>query len=94
MEGGLRAKVATVRYPPLGEQARIQGDVRLEVNSGAVTLLSGHPLLTPPAIDNAKTPGSIQGQMKFDITYHFVLVDTNLYNVPTVTTVKRVALMS
>ncbi len=69
--------------------ARIHGDVRLEANSGVVTLVSGHPLLAPLAIDNAKTLGSIQGQTKLDMTYHFVLVDTNLYNVPTSTTVKR-----
>ena len=85
----MRAKVATVRYPPLAEAARIQGDVRLEANSGVVTLVSGHPLLAPVAIDNAKTLGSIQGETKLDITYHFVFVDTNVYSVPTLTTVKR-----
>jgi hypothetical protein len=88
-EGGLRSKVATVHYPPLAEAARIQGDVRLEANSGVVTLVSGHPLLAPLAIDNAKTLGSIQGQTKLGMTYHFVFVDTNAYNVPTLTTVKR-----
>jgi hypothetical protein len=88
-EGDLRAKVATAHYPPLFEQARIQGDVRLEANSGVVTLVSGRALLAPLAVDNAKTFGSIQGQTKLDITYHFVLVDTNLYNVPTLITVKK-----
>jgi hypothetical protein len=88
-EGGLGAKVATVQYPPLAETARIQGDVRIEANSGVVTFISGHPLLAPRAIDHAKTLGSIQGQTKLDITYHFVVVDTNAYNVPTSTTVKR-----
>ena len=87
-EGGLRARVATVRYPPLAEQARIQGDVRLEVNSGVVTFLSGHPLLAPLAINNAKTLGSLQGQTKLDLTYHFVIVDT-VDSVPTSTTVKE-----
>ena len=66
-----------------------QGDVRLGVNSGVVTLVSGHPLLAEVAIENAKTLGSIEGQTKLDITYHFVIVDTNAYNVPTVTIVKR-----
>jgi hypothetical protein len=88
-EGGLRAKVATVHYPPLAVSARIQGDVRLEANSGVVTLVSGHPMLAPLAVDNAKTLGSIQGQMKLDMTYHFVIIDTNVYNVPTLITVKR-----
>jgi len=88
-DGGLRAKVAAVHYPPLAEAARVQGDVPLEVNSGVVTLVSGHPLLAEVAIENAKTLGSIEGQTKFDITYHLVIVDTNAYKVPTVTTVKR-----
>jgi hypothetical protein len=88
-EGDLRAKVAAIRYPPLAETARIQGDVRLDVNFGVVTLVSGHPLLAPRAIDSSKTLGSIQGQTKFDMTYHFVFVDTNAYNVPTLTTVPR-----
>jgi hypothetical protein len=87
-EGGLRARAVTVRYPPLAEQARIQGDVRLEANSGVVTLVSGHPLLAPLAINNAKTLGSLQGQTKLDMTYHFVIVDT-AYSEPTSTTVKR-----
>lgn len=88
-EGGLRAKVATVHYPPLAESARIQGDVRLEVDSGVVTLVSGPPLLAPRAMDNAKRLGSIEGQTKLDVTYHFVLVETGVHGVPTLTTVKR-----
>ena len=88
-EDGLRANVASLHYPPLAEQARIQGDVRLEANAGVVTLVSGHPLLAPLAIDNAKTFGSVQGQTKLDMTYHFVIVDTPVYSVPTLTTVKR-----
>jgi hypothetical protein len=46
-------------------------------------------MLAPLAVDNAKTLGSIQGQMKLDMTYHFVIIDTNVDNVPTVITVKR-----
>jgi hypothetical protein len=72
----LRAKVATAHYPPLAQQARIQGDVRLEANSGVVTLVSGHPLLTQAAIDNARVLGSIEGQERLAITYHFAIVDT------------------
>jgi hypothetical protein len=88
-EGGLKARVATVHYPSLAEAARIHGDVRLKANSGAVTLVSGHPMLAPLAIDNAKTLGSIQGQTELDITYHFVFIDTNVHSVPTLTTAKR-----
>lgn len=87
-EGGLTAGVATVRYPPLAEQARIQGDVRLEASSGVVSLVSGHPLLAPQAINNAKTLASLQGKTKVEITYHFVIVDT-AYSVPGSSTVKR-----
>lgn len=88
-EDGLRSRIATVHYPKLAEQARIQGDVRVMVSSGVVTLVSGHPLLAPPVIENAKTIGSIQGQANFDVTYHFVIVDTAVTSVPTSTTVKR-----
>ena len=44
-------------YPELARQARIQGTVRLGIivaKNGSVkqvTLLSGHPLLVPPAMD-------------------------------------------
>jgi|GEM_PF-4621721 len=47
-------------YPPLAEQARIQGDVILEVTineSGAVSgirLVSGHPMLVQAALENVK----------------------------------------
>jgi hypothetical protein len=74
-EDGLRSEIKTVRYVPLAEQARIQGDVHLSVKSGVVTLLSGHPLLAPTAVESAKAFGSIQGKTDFDMTYHFVLVD-------------------
>lgn len=47
-------------YPPLAKQARIQGAVKLEAvisKDGAVenvTVLSGHPLLVPAALDAVK----------------------------------------
>lgn len=75
-EDGLRSEIKAVHYAPLAEQARIQGDVHLNVKSGVVTLLSGHPILAATAVESAKAFGSIQGQTDLDITYHFVLVDT------------------
>ena len=87
-EDGLRSRIANVHYSPLAEQARIQGDVRLRVNSGVVALVSGHPLLASLAMEDAKTFGSTQGQASLDVTYHFVLADTAI-SVPTSTTVKR-----
>lgn len=87
-EDGLRSKITSVRFPPLSKQARIQGDVHLYVNSGEVTLLSGHPLLAPAAVASAKAFGSILGSTDTNVTYHFVLVDT-AKQVPTRVTVKR-----
>jgi hypothetical protein len=87
-EDVLRSKLTSVHYAPLAEQARIQGDVRLRLNSGVVTLVSGHPLLAPIAVESARALGSIQSEVSLDLTYHFVLVDT-AKSVPTLTTVKR-----
>ncbi|HLY20085.1 MAG TPA: energy transducer TonB [Bryobacteraceae bacterium] len=47
--------------PPLAKQARISGVVRLNViigldgHVGKITVVSGHPLLVPPAIEAVKT---------------------------------------
>lgn len=86
-EDVLKSKLTSVHYARLAEFARIQGDVRLSLNSGVITVVSGHPLLVPIAIASAKAFGSVQSQANLDVTYHFVLVDT--VSVPTVTTVKR-----
>ena len=75
-EDGLRSEIKAVHYAPLAELARIQGDVHLSVKSGVITLLSGHPILAPIAVESAKAFGSIQGKTDLDMTYHFVLVDT------------------
>jgi hypothetical protein len=83
----LRSKIEAVRYPILAEQARIQGDVRLSVKSGAITPLSGHPLLARTAVESARAFGSIQGRTDLDLTYHFVLVDAA--SMPTSVTVPR-----
>src|SRR5215475_11773570 len=87
-EDELRSKISGVRYEPLAKNARIQGDVRLKLNSGVVTLVSGHPLLVPSAVENAKSFVSIRGEKEIGETYHFVLVDTTI-SVETSTTVKR-----
>ncbi len=52
-EDELRSEIKAVRYAPLAEQARIQGDVHLNVKSGVVTLFSGHPILAPIAVESA-----------------------------------------
>jgi hypothetical protein len=87
-EDALRLKITGVRYAPLAEAARVQGNVHLALNAGAVTLLSGPPLLVQTAVESAKALGSIQREANLDLTYHFVLVDT-AKSVPTPMTVQR-----
>jgi hypothetical protein len=87
-EDVLKSKLTSVNYPPLAEMARIQGDVRLNLSGGVITVVSGHPLLAPIAVANAKAFGSVQSQTDVDVTYHFVFVDTTT-SVPIVTTIKR-----
>jgi len=87
-EEELRSRLSNVHYPPLPQQARIQGDVHVSLNGSVVTLVAGHQLLAPTAMESAKALGSIQNQSVLDVTYHFVLVDTTR-SVPTTTTVKR-----
>lgn len=86
-EDELRSKIASGRYAPVAEAARIQGNVHLELNAGGVTLLSGPPLLARIAVESAKALGSIQRETDLDLTYHFVLVDAT--SVPTAMTVQR-----
>jgi hypothetical protein len=87
-EGELESRIATVRYLPLAESARVQGDVRLRINDGAVTVLSGHPLLVPTAVESAKALAPVLGAADLDVTYHFVIVNTAISE-STSRTVKR-----
>jgi hypothetical protein len=88
-EDELRSRAAGARYLPLAEVARIQGDVRIHVNSGMVTVLSGHPLLAQTAVENAKSISSLPGAENVDVTYHFLFTNTTIILVPTPVTVKR-----
>jgi hypothetical protein len=56
-EDGLISTIRTIRYAPLAESARIQGDVHLSLDDGVVTVLSGHPLLAAIAVRSAKSLG-------------------------------------
>jgi hypothetical protein len=69
-------KIAGVRYPPLGESARVQGDIHLDLSSGAVSNVSGPPLLRQTAIENAKAIAAVPGVTNLELTYHFLIVDT------------------
>jgi hypothetical protein len=61
-------------YPPLARQARIQGDVRLSSGPESVKVISGHPLLIPPALDSLRKLAVWTTQT--EIVFHFVLVDS------------------
>src|SRR5579862_8528814 len=76
---------ASISYPPLARQARIQGDVRLEffVNHNgqvvSVNVMSGHPLLAPLAVDAVQhwkfrlDPKSAQNDQRFETLFSFVI---------------------
>jgi hypothetical protein len=83
----LEARVEAVRFPPLARMARIQGDVRLHSSPDGITLISGHPILTPVAIDNLKQLGKLS-EMDSDFVYHFVFVNETESRVAR-TTVKK-----
>src|SRR5579862_6037507 len=76
-EETLKSAIAAIRYPPLCEAAQIHGDVRVTIDSGAVTSVSGHPLLVQNLPENAKSLASILGKADLDVTYHFVFADTD-----------------
>ncbi len=73
----LRSKIASVRYPPLAEAARVRGDVHLKVSDGAVTFLDGHPLLAPTSVEATKSFAPLLGSANIDVTYHFAFVSVS-----------------
>jgi hypothetical protein len=85
----LKSKIGSVLYPPLAKAARVQGDVRLRLKFGVVTLLSGPPLLVRTAIESAKAFGSIPSEGDVDVTYHFVFAGGGTTSVLAPMTVKR-----
>jgi len=72
---------AEIRYMPLARQARIQGQVHLQITTDGhtvtgVAVKDGHPLLSQAAVENVRTwkfvehaPGS------FDVTFKFHFLD-------------------
>ena len=77
-EDELRSKLARVRYSPLAESARIQGEVALRFNAGVATIISGHPILTKTAVESAKELGLGKSGTDFKALYHFVLTDADI----------------
>ena len=89
--GAVLVKLSPLVYPPLARQARIAGDVKLDVHVRAdgtvasVELLSGHPMLAPAAIENAKkSEYECRGctrERKYTVTYTFGFIeDLSPYN--------------
>lgn len=83
---GLEIKKVPPEYPPLARQARIQGTVHLQIwvsKSGDVQdiqIVSGHPLLSPAAIDAVKQwkykPYSLNGEpveVQTNVSVNFTL---------------------
>lgn len=68
----LSARLRAIRYPPLAELARVQGDVRVHLESGEAAVVSGPPLLRATAIESAKTVASL-GALNGDLIYHFLI---------------------
>jgi outer membrane biosynthesis protein TonB len=72
---------ATVAYPPLARQARIQGTVRLRLTTDGhavtdVSVLEGHPLLVQGATDNVRTWKFVEhAPASFDVTFNFRMLD-------------------
>ena len=76
-EDELKSKIAPAVYPRLGEMARIEGDVLIEVSAGMVAVLSGNQVLVPAALESAAPLALVQGGGDLPLTYHFLLVDTS-----------------
>lgn len=74
-------KLSTPVYPPLARQARITGDVVVQVSIGkdgsieSVELFDGHPMLVPAALDSAKQSTfaclGCEGRTAYLLTYTF-----------------------
>jgi hypothetical protein len=75
-ENDLQTAIRRIRYLPLAEVARVQGDVRLKSDAGTITVISGPPLLAQAAVGETKTFAQLLVNGSFDLTYHFGFVDT------------------
>jgi TonB family protein len=89
--GVVLVKLSPLRYPPLARQARISGDVQVSIRvrpDGTVAsaeALSGHPILSPAAVDNAKKSEfecrGCTSETEYVLTYTFGFIeDMTPYN--------------
>jgi TonB family protein len=78
-------KLSPLRYPPLCRQARIAGDVRVNIHvrpDGSVAsaeALSGHPMLAPGAVENARQSQyeckGCTSETEYVLTYTFGFIE-------------------
>jgi TonB family protein len=83
--GVILVKLSPLRYPPLARQARIRGDVKVSIHvrtDGTVAsaeVLSGHPILAPAAVDNAKQSEfecrGCASETEYVLTYSFEFIE-------------------
>jgi outer membrane biosynthesis protein TonB len=75
---------AEIKYAPLALQARIQGQVRLQVITDGhvatnVTIKAGHPLLAQAAVENVRTWKFVEHDPgTFDVTFNFHFLEDDV----------------
>ena len=84
----LRSIVSGIKYPPLAETARVMGAVKVAVNTGEVTVISGSPLFRQTAVDAANRIATLEDDYSADITVHFALAPV-VTSSPVTVSVKR-----
>ena len=78
----LTTQIQQFRYPPLARSAAVQGIVTLSRSAIGVTLLRGHPLLSPAASKSTESFPPIPGHDTITVTWHFDLVATPTQYIP------------
>jgi TonB family protein len=83
--GVILTKLSPPVYPPLARQARITGDVKIQLairqdgSIESVLLLSGHPMLAPAALENARQSqyqcNGCTGETEYVLTYTFGFIE-------------------
>lgn len=82
------ARAASVRYPPLAEAVRLQGEVRLQLTPDGPQIMSGPPLLLGTVSKHARALGLPENQTQLNLVYRFVFIE-NAISVQNSVTVER-----
>ena len=73
-ERPIEQRLAALYYPKLPRMARVQGDVRVAIESGVPRFVSGPPLLSgPESLGNAKAVAA--GMEPAELVLHYKLID-------------------